>query len=204
MEKPLMYGDPTAEVQRLEELDAIEADGWDWSYVPGYSEKKRINDLLKGLRDQNIKPIQRTAIIKSLDRLGYDPRRDGVQPLEIPRLQWIRVSDVRGRDVAARDMQEWLGRLGYRFVTRANLETWGFGFPPAGHDDGGDLIRREDLALAAVSPEIAERNRQRDEQHRREFHAMAPVGEKERISDLLTRETETSGTVELALGDPFE
>ena len=68
--KPLMYGDATYDVDRLDEMERVETN-WDNSYIEGYSEAKTQNDI----------------------RMGK-----GLEPIKIPKLLWIRVPTVDGRD----------------------------------------------------------------------------------------------------------
>jgi len=142
--KPLMYGDATFDIDRLDELDRIEMN-FDSSYVEGYSEAKMENE----------------------SRMA-----NGLSPISMPKLLWIRVSTPDGLDTMA-DRGRW-ARYGYQFVVGDHKDQscqclldlgWGGlkGVPAAAHVSRDGLIRREDLALCIVDSEIAERNRQRRE-----------------------------------------
>jgi len=130
--KPLMVGDAIFDAERIESYRNVEA-SWDRSYVPGYGEKRRENELRV---------------------------RSGKKAIPMPRLQWLRVSRLGNEDVDRKDMLEW-ALLGYRFVNEEDLESLGFEMPPTAHVDAGGLIRREDLALAFVDAEQAARNAER-------------------------------------------
>ena len=128
IEKPLLYGDATIDAKRLlEELPAAE----DNSYVPGYSEKRRANEVRV---------------------------KEGHEPLPLPRLQWIPIGTVSGDAAPTRDTMQFY-RLGYRFMTKDVLEGMGFELPPAAHVAADGTIRREDLGLACVDWETYEINK---------------------------------------------
>lgn len=129
--KPLLFGDKSFDAQKMEKMRSVEGRGWDWSYVPGYSEEKRENE-------------RRAAT--------------GQKPNPIPRLQWVRVSKTNGDDVDYRQNVTWR-TLGYEACTKKDLEKYGWEMPPAGYEAPDGTIRREDLALAIVGSEQAERNR---------------------------------------------
>jgi len=139
--KPLMYGDATYDVDRLDEMDRVEMN-WDGSYIEGYSEAKMDNEV----------------------RMSQ-----GLEPIKMPKLLWIRVSTTEGLDTMA-DRGKW-ARYGYQFVVGDHKDQscqclldlgWGdknSGLPAAAHVSRDGLIRREDTALTIVDSEIAERNR---------------------------------------------
>ena len=143
--KPLMYGDATYDVDRLDEMERVETN-WDNSYIEGYSEAKTQNDI----------------------RMGQCS-----EPIKIPKLLWIRVSTVDGLDHMG-DRGKW-ARLGYQLVVGDHKDQscqllldhgWGGpkGLPAAAHVSRDGLIRREDSALTIVDSEVAERNRNRRNQ----------------------------------------
>jgi hypothetical protein len=118
IDKPLMFGDATLDAQRLDLLPAEE----DNSYVPGYSEQRRANEVLVS---------------------------KGKDPVPIPRLQWIPTGTWTGDAAPTRDTMQYY-KLGYRFVSKDDLDRWNFEMPPAAHVAADGTIRREDLGLAAV------------------------------------------------------
>ena len=143
--KPLMYGDATFDVDRLDEIERVEMN-WDNSYIEGYSEAKTENDI----------------------RMGQ-----GLEPIKMPKLLWIRVSTVDGLAHMG-DRGKW-ARLGYQLVMGNHKDQscqllldngWGGpkGVPSAAHVSRDGLIRREDSALTIVDSDIAERNRNRRNQ----------------------------------------
>ena len=139
--KPLLFGDKTFDAERLDDV-AFAEDNWDWSYVPGYSEQRRENDLLV---------------------------RDGKKATPMDRLYWARVGGVDG---GTPDYRQRVGtqRLGYTACTKEELEARGWGFPPAAYEGPDGMIRRDDLALCIVGNDRAEKNRIRQEQINAEFH----------------------------------
>jgi len=160
MPKPLLYGDATFDADRMQEFMDLDTQ-WDRSYVPGYSEKVRYNDLA---------PVQ------------------GHEPVNIPaRLQWVRVSRTGGDDVDRKDLLEF-GRLGYEFVmadsngkggylrSSKDLSQYDYGFPPTAYVSSDGLIRREDLALAIVDGDRAQINR--EARARRLGQTMPQVGDR--------------------------
>lgn len=130
--KPLIFEKNPFDEERLDDLE-FAALNFDASYIPGYGE----------------------ARIKNAHRV-----RDGLPPLPLPRFQWVRISKRGGLTVTESDegMVEWL-RQGYRACGVEDLESMGFGFPPAGHVGSDGLIRRGDEALFFVDAERADRNR---------------------------------------------
>ena len=143
--KPLMFGDNALDADRLESSELYE--NWDNSYIQGYSEQKRENDI---------------RISKGQPRIPMD------------RLQWIRTATQSGQHTGMRDRGPFQ-RLGYQFVTGEHAEDgrgtcnfllergWGdpeTGVPTTAYVAPDGTIRREDSALAVVGSERAERNRQ--------------------------------------------
>lgn len=141
MPKPLLLGDAAFDAERIDELERTQAH-WDNSYVPGYGELRRDNEL---------------RIAK------------GQRPIEHDRLQWIRVGRPNGEDVHNNDMLTW-HMMGYQFATAKDLSDRGWGMPPTAHVDAGGRIRRDDLALALVPAAIAKRNADRQAAINAEFH----------------------------------
>lgn len=139
--KPLLFGDKTFDAQRLDDIERIETE-WDWSYVPGYSEARRDNDKLAS-KDKPIRPIDR--------------------------LYWVRVGGVDGGEVDYRQRVA-TQRLGYRACTASDLENRGWEMPPAAYEAPDGLIRRDDLALAIVDFDRAEKNRDMQAAKNAAFH----------------------------------
>lgn len=129
--KPLIFAEPAFE--GLNELIDLRTESWDDFYVPGYSEKIRINE-------------QRV--------------RDGHKALPMDRLQWVRISKGANGDISETDksMYQWL-RLGYRAVGTDYLKEQGYGFPPAATPAADGTIRIGDTALFMVPATRADQNR---------------------------------------------
>lgn len=139
MPKPILWGDKTFDAERIEEYRRLERN-WDRSYVPGYSEIRRDNEIRV---------------------------KEGDKPIPHDRLQWVRVSRTGGNDVDHKDLLEW-GMLGYQFCTEDDLLERGWKMPPTAHVAADGTIRREDLALAIVDKETARLNKEYQEQKTRD------------------------------------
>jgi hypothetical protein len=162
MPKPLLFGDATFDADRMEEFMDLDTQ-WDRSYVPGYSELRRNNELA-ALPNSTLKHIPIPA-----------------------RLQWVRISRTGGEDVDRKDLLEF-GRLGYQFVmadsndkggylrSSKDLTQYNYGFPPTAYVSNDGLIRREDLALAIVDGDRAQINIEARE--RRRGHTAPAVGDR--------------------------
>ena len=142
--KPLLFGDATFDDDRIEQIRAIDAN-WDRSYVPGYGEKRMEYDL---------------AV------------RDKRKPPSMPRLQWIRLGRVDGTEVGDNDMVAW-ALLGYRFMTKEDLEAFSYGMPPTAYVDPQGRIRRADLVLAFVDEARWKRNVAHQREINAKFHGHA-------------------------------
>ena len=135
--KPLIFGEDPLGDERLDDFQYA-MQHRDASYVPGYSEAKQQNELRV---------------------------KDGKPPIPMPKLQWVRVKRRDGASYVAdtdEGMVEWR-RLGYKAMGVADLDRYGFGWPPAagsGPTPDGLICRGGDLALFFVDEERAERNRQ--------------------------------------------
>lgn len=132
--KPLVFVDNPFDDERTDAVEGYAGD-WDNSYVPGYSEARRENELR---------------------------RAQGKDDVPIPKLYWARVSTGDGSFLGESDegMMQTL-QLGYVATGKDDLESMGFGMPPQAHVDENGLIRRGDAALFHISAERAERNRER-------------------------------------------
>ena len=139
--KPLLYGDGVLDAQQLEDIAKFEDDGFDYSYVPGYSEARRRNEH---------------AV------------RDGRKPIPMDKLYWARSSRPDGSNVDYREAVT-VSRLGYRACTLDDLRERGWGMPPAAHVAADGSIRREDTVLAIVDNDIARRNQRRQQENTAAF-----------------------------------
>jgi hypothetical protein len=140
--KPLIFETNPFDEERLDDIE-FAAHQFDPSYVPGYGEKRNENQL----RGRDKKPL-----------------------LEMPRLQWVRITKKSGLQVTESDegMLDWL-KLGYKACGVDDLHNMGYGFPPTAHVGADGLIRRGDLALFFVGEDRAERNRLRQKRINEEF-----------------------------------
>lgn len=128
--KPLLFGDPTPDAERIERAKFLR-NQWDRSYVPVYSERVVENEIRV---------------------------RDGLDPLPTPKLCWIPVSNLDGTNVDGRRTAPY-AMAGFQLATKAVLDHYGYGMPPAAHLAPDGTIRREDAALAFVNEEVADFNR---------------------------------------------
>lgn len=129
-QKPMLFGDLKFDARALEDVEKFEGENFDWSYVPGYSEQRRMNELRV---------------------------RDGQKPIPMDKLYWPRVTRVDNSNVDYREATT-VSRLGYRACSVDDLKERGWGMPPGAHVGADGLIRREDTALAIVDFDRAEKN----------------------------------------------
>lgn len=140
-QKPMLFGNVHLDASAIEDLEKFEGQGFDNSYVPGYSEQRQLNEL---------------AV------------RRGEKEKPIDRLYWARVSRIDGTNVDYREATT-VSRLGYRACTVEDLKARGWGMPPGAHVGSDGLIRREDTALAIVDNDRATRNKKRQREVNAEF-----------------------------------
>ena len=140
-QKPMLFGSAFFDAQALEDIEKFEGDNFDWSYVPGYSEQRRINEL---------------------------SIRDGRKPIAIDKLYWARASRVDGTNVDYREAVT-VSRLGYRACTIEDLKERGWGMPPSAHVAADGSIRREDTVLAIVDSSRAAKNLKKQQDYNAEF-----------------------------------
>lgn len=140
-QKPLLFGNAMFEAAALEDIEKFEDENFDWSYVPGYSEQRRMNELRV---------------------------RDGKKPIPMDKLYWPRASRVDGTNVDYREAVT-VSRLGYRACTVDDLKERGWGMPPAGHVAPDGTIRREDTVLAIVDSERAAKNLRKQQESNAAF-----------------------------------
>ena len=133
--------------QKAEVIAEPPMGGWDSSYIPGYSDIRHLNELLK---------------------------KDGLEERLLPiRLQWIRSTGETDR----RDMMQWgrlgyeLVKADPQTKRSDLLEKHGFGFPPAAHVTPEGLIRKDDLLLAFVDGVQAQKNFDKEREFTREFES---------------------------------
>lgn len=140
-QKPLLFGNISFDASAIEDIEKFEDDGFDWSYVPGYSEQRRLNEL---------------------------EVRKGRKAQQMDKLYWARASRVDGTNVDYREAVT-VSRLGYRACTIDDLKERGWGMPPSAHVAADGSIRREDTILAIVDYDRAQKNFRRQEAINAEF-----------------------------------
>lgn len=145
-QKPLLFGNARLDATALEDIEKFEGEGFDYSYVPGYSEQRRINEH---------------AV------------RDGHKPQPLDKLYWARATRTDGTNVDYREATT-VVRLGYRACTIDDLRERGWGMPPAAHIAADGSIRREDTVLAIVDSGTAQKNKNRQERANAEFEGQNP------------------------------
>lgn len=161
--KPLLFGVQTNDSEVKHFADEYAYENFDPSYVPGYGEQQKANDIATS---QQLTTAQKAAYYQ---RYGKQP---GQMPAE---LMWVRVSGVNGAHStnAAITATEYR-RKGYRQATVADLEKHGWGMPPTAHVEADGSIRREDVALWIVDGERARYNAAEQAAINAEFHALKP------------------------------
>lgn len=140
-QKPLLYGDGMLDARQLDDIAKMEDQNFDYSYVPGYSEQRQINEH---------------AV------------RDGLKPIPLDKLYWARAARPDGSNVDYREAVT-VSRLGYRACTIEDLRERGWGMPPAAHIAADGSIRREDTVLAIVDSGTAKKNQRRQQEKTAEF-----------------------------------
>jgi len=148
-QKPLLFGNASLDAQALEDIEKFEGESFDYSYVPGYSEQRRINEY---------------AV------------RDGKRPVPLDKLYWARAQRADGTDVDTREATTVM-RLGYRACTLDDLKERGWGMPPAAHVAADGSIRQQDTVLAIVDSDTARRNQVRQARVNAEFEGRDPMPE---------------------------
>lgn len=150
-QKPLLFGSATFDAKALEDIEKFEGEEFDWSYVPGYSEQRRINEL---------------------------EVRKGHRAIPLDKLYWARAARVDGSNVDYREAVT-VSRLGYRACTLDDLQERGWGMPPSAHVAADGSIRREDTVLAIVDSDRAQKNLKKQQEKTAEFernHLEADTG----------------------------
>lgn len=140
MPKPLIIGDATWDEDRIESFRETQQ-RWDNSYVPGYSEARRENEI---------------RVSKGLD------------PIPIPRLQWVRANNVAGENVPPDEMINW-HMLGFAACTQEDLKNHGWSMGPQCFEHADGTIRRGDLMLTIVPHQVNEKNVQTHREFTAEF-----------------------------------
>ena len=140
-QKPMLFGSAFFDAQALEDIEKFEGENFDWSYVPGYSEQRRINELQV---------------------------RDGRKAIAMDKLYWARAQREDGLNVDYREAVT-VSRLGYRACTVEDLQERGWGMPPSAHVAADGSIRREDTVLAIVDSERAAKNLKKQQAYNAEF-----------------------------------
>ncbi len=163
--KPFLFGDANLDATNIETIEQFEAENFDWSYVPGYSEQRRINEHLV---------------------------RKGKKPVEIDKLYWARTSRTDGSNVDYREAVT-VSRLGYRACTLADLAERGWGMPPGAHVAADGTIRMQDTTLAIVDFDRASKNKERQVRINAEFEGR-DISPDEREGFTAETKLETSGT----------
>lgn len=142
--KPALFANYTADDNPTFDPTGYEVE--DASWIPGYSEIVRANEIAKA--DDFVWAVQheKTGITK---KQIYEVI--GAQPQELPvEFAWLRVMGLDGGNSANADRERAsYTKRGWRIVTVDDLKNWGLGLPPQAHVSGG-MIRRDDVALFVV------------------------------------------------------
>lgn len=164
-DKPLAFPDADEPAEVYDEDYAMAAErGRDPSWVPGYSNKVKANDLSKS------EELSRTDKEDYYQRFGTAPEN------EMPyQFKWVRYSGPNGGNSnTANQNVATYKQKGYRFVTedmvgQIQAKMPDFEIPPAASPDENGIVSRMDTALMVVDGERAralkqERQRKADRQ----------------------------------------
>ena len=165
--KPFLFGDASLEATDIDAIEKFEAENFDMSYVPGYSEQRRINE----------------------HRV-----RKGQKAVPIDKLYWARTARADGSNVDYREAVT-VSRLGYRACTLEDLRERGWGMPPGAHEAADGTIRMQDTTLAIVDSDRARKNKDRQERINAEFEGrdIAPSSQDGITSEASRLETSGRG-----------
>lgn len=129
--KPLLFGDPTPDIQAKAEADNTRQRefGSDPFYIPGYSELVKVNDIAAGVRTFSGQGLEETEKRKYYKRFGTSPR-----PLPLHFMP-VRIRGADGKASTSADIQADQWKLqGYRPATKEDFEEGGIaareGFEP--------------------------------------------------------------------------
>lgn len=163
--KPVLWGTEETETDRDFMADMRISEEFDPSYIPGYSEIAKANDLAASNAADSVK------------RHYY--KQIGAAPRELPyQMAWVRVRGVDGERSPNADVgaSEWR-RRGYRPLPAAELqpggslyEHFGWRMPPAAHVSADGTICREDTQLWAIDGARANALEQARLAYTKEFH----------------------------------
>lgn len=154
-EKPLLFAEPKSDAEKFDPRKHRGA--LDPSRIPGYSEIVMANEI-EATDDLTFRNAHRDNPYISTKEDVY--RSIGQTPRELDvEFAWLPVSGAAGARSASVDrvLDSYMHQEGFRLATREDLESRGFGFPPAGREaEDGKIRRGSDVALFVRSSEVAQ------------------------------------------------
>lgn len=158
--KPILFGDTRTETEiSADRFQPIWEESFDPSYIPGYSEKVRANDIARA--DELFFRQQHSGAKPGARKQEDWYRKIGAEPGELPvEFKGIRVEGPNGGPSHTANWQSAYAMEyeGFRPVTRTELEAMGYGMPPAWREDEAGYIRRYDLQLMVRDGKVARRH----------------------------------------------
>jgi hypothetical protein len=157
-EKPFIFPDAQSDLERFNEIniDAVSG-GFDSSYIPGYSEIVKANEIAAS-NDLEFAQAHKDAVSGARTKDDWY-KIIGARPQKLPvYFKWLRVTSVSGdrsynADVEVAQHQ----RRGWRLATDDDLGSHGWGLPPAGILGADRYIRRLDTALFVIDAALEDR-----------------------------------------------
>lgn len=159
MSKPFIFPDTKNDIEKFHEAAAEAAAGvFDSSYIPGYSEIVKANEI-HAADDYEFHQAHRNAVSGARSKedwyriIGARP-----QPLEVY-FNWFRVASVNGTNSYTADLEVANHtRRGWRLAKlEDDLLRRGYGKPPAAQIDASGAIRRLDMALFVIDAALEDR-----------------------------------------------
>ncbi len=152
--KPLIFADERSDVEKFDPRKHRGA--LDASRIPGYSEIVMANDI-EAADDLAFRNAHRdNPHVKTKEdvyrMIGATPRALDVE------FAWLPVSGAAGARSSNVDrvLDRFRHQEGYRLASKDDLESRGFGFPPAAREaEDGTIRRGSDVALFVRSSEVA-------------------------------------------------
>lgn len=152
--KPVMWNEDPTDIERFNPRNFRGVS--DPSRIPGYYEIVQANDIAKAddliFREKHRENPEINTKEDAYRMLGAHPQKLDVE------FQWLPISGPNGESVGRVDatLDHYKNQQGFRLATKDDLESRGFGFPPAGRMAEDNTIRRgHDVALFVRDGKVA-------------------------------------------------
>lgn len=157
-DKPLLFAEDFQDEERFDP-DFWDGRTTDPSWIPGYSEIVQANDINEA-DDLDFANAMRDGGNPRIKTKEDAFQMIGAEPQELPvEFAWLPYSDPGGGGLsadAARQLDMYINRKGYRLATKKDLERWGYGTTRVMSEAEDGAIRRgPDVALYVRSGEVA-------------------------------------------------